>query len=90
MSGTCSLFPPFGDPWPSCQLPSLLRSLEPGGGAAGLDGPCSEIALQGLDLLLVYMALGDIRRQTSSQRLVSTVQVGKTYSCTRLCSPRQP
>ena len=22
MSGTCSLFRPFGDPWPSCQLPS--------------------------------------------------------------------
>ena len=22
MSGTCSLFPPFGDPWPSCLLPS--------------------------------------------------------------------
>ena len=24
MSGTCSLFPPFGDPWPSCLLPSQL------------------------------------------------------------------
>ena len=22
MSDTCSLFPPFGDPWPSCLLPS--------------------------------------------------------------------
>ena len=22
MSGTCSLFSPFGDPWPSCLLPS--------------------------------------------------------------------
>ena len=22
MSGMCSLFPPFGDPWPSCLLPS--------------------------------------------------------------------
>ena len=22
MSGTCSLFPPSGDPWPSCLLPS--------------------------------------------------------------------
>ena len=22
MSGICSLFPPFGDPWPSCLLPS--------------------------------------------------------------------
>ena len=24
MSGTCSLFPPFGDPWPPCLLPSQL------------------------------------------------------------------
>ena len=24
MSDTCSLFPPFGDPWPSCLLPSHL------------------------------------------------------------------
>jgi len=22
MSDTCNLFPPFGDPWPSCLLPS--------------------------------------------------------------------
>ena len=22
MSDTCRLFPPFGDPWPSCLLPS--------------------------------------------------------------------
>ena len=22
LSDTCSLFPPFGDPWPSCLLPS--------------------------------------------------------------------
>ena len=22
MSDTCRLFPPFGDPWPSCMLPS--------------------------------------------------------------------
>ena len=27
MSETCSLFPPFGDPWPSC----LLLSHSPGG-----------------------------------------------------------
>ena len=26
MSGTCSLFPPFGDPWPSCLLPSHMGS----------------------------------------------------------------
>ena len=25
MSGTCSLFPPFGDPWPSCLLPSQIH-----------------------------------------------------------------
>ena len=24
MSDTCRLFPPFGDPWPSCLLPSHL------------------------------------------------------------------
>ena len=28
MSDTCSLFPPFGDPWPSCLLPSHRDSLE--------------------------------------------------------------
>ena len=27
MSGTCSLFPPFGDPWPSCLLPSHHENL---------------------------------------------------------------
>ena len=27
---TCSLFPPFGDPWPSCLLPSHRESLEGG------------------------------------------------------------
>ena len=28
MSDTCSLFPPFGDPWPSCLLPSeFLKEL---------------------------------------------------------------
>ena len=27
MSGTCSLFPPFGDPWPSCLLPSQYYCL---------------------------------------------------------------
>ena len=26
MSGTCSLFPPFGDPWPSSPLPSQWLS----------------------------------------------------------------
>ena len=26
MSGTCSLFPPFGDPWPSCLLPSHFQN----------------------------------------------------------------
>ena len=26
MSGTCSLFPRFGDPWPSCLLPSQYPS----------------------------------------------------------------
>ena len=25
MSDTCSLFPPFGDPWPSYLLPSYLQ-----------------------------------------------------------------
>ena len=25
MSDTCSLFPPFGDPWPSCLVPSHSR-----------------------------------------------------------------
>ena len=24
MSDTCRLFPPFGDPWPSCLLPSQI------------------------------------------------------------------
>ena len=28
MSGTCSLFPPFGDPWPSCLLPSQVDGHE--------------------------------------------------------------
>ena len=27
MSDTCSLFPPFGDPWPSCLLPSQKDNL---------------------------------------------------------------
>ena len=27
MSGTCSLLPPFGDPWPSCLLPSHWFSI---------------------------------------------------------------
>uniref|UniRef100_A0A4W2F231 Uncharacterized protein n=1 Tax=Bos indicus x Bos taurus TaxID=30522 RepID=A0A4W2F231_BOBOX len=27
MSDTCSLFPPFGDPWPSCLLPSQYFGL---------------------------------------------------------------
>ena len=30
MSDTCRLFPPFGDPWPSCLLPS--QGLTPGHG----------------------------------------------------------
>ena len=25
MSDTCDLFPPFGDPWPSCLLPSHIH-----------------------------------------------------------------
>ena len=29
MSDTCSLFPPFGDPWPSCLLPSQLQIVSP-------------------------------------------------------------
>ena len=29
MSGICSLFPPFGDPWPSCLLPSHYHFPEP-------------------------------------------------------------
>ena len=28
MSDTCSLFPLFGDPWPSCLLPSAAASLQ--------------------------------------------------------------
>ena len=28
MSETCSLFPPFGDPWPSCLLPCQLHQRE--------------------------------------------------------------
>ena len=28
MSDTCRLFPPFGDPWPSCLLPSHLHLLK--------------------------------------------------------------
>ena len=28
MSGTCSLFPPFGDPWPSCLLPSHIHCMD--------------------------------------------------------------
>ena len=28
MPGTCSLFPPFGDPWPSCLLPSQSPALQ--------------------------------------------------------------
>ena len=27
MSDTCRLFPPFGDPWPSCLLPSQLDGI---------------------------------------------------------------
>ena len=27
VSNTCSLFPPFGDPWPSCLLPSHCLSI---------------------------------------------------------------
>ena len=28
MSDTCRLFPPFGDPWPSCLLPSQQKDLQ--------------------------------------------------------------
>ena len=28
MSDTCSLCPPFGDPWPSCLLPSHMDRLK--------------------------------------------------------------
>ena len=28
MSDTCSLFPPFGDPWPCCLLPSHAETVE--------------------------------------------------------------
>ena len=28
MSDTCTLFPPFGDPWYSCLLPSQNGSIE--------------------------------------------------------------
>ena len=27
MSGICSLFNPFGDPWPSCLLPSYYHTI---------------------------------------------------------------
>ena len=27
MSDTCRLFPPFGDPWPSCLLPSHYHTI---------------------------------------------------------------
>ena len=30
MSDTCRLFPPFGDPWPSCLLPSQYQELPDG------------------------------------------------------------
>ena len=29
MSDTCSLFPPFGNPWPSCLLPSHIQPSHP-------------------------------------------------------------
>ena len=32
MSDTCSPFPPFGDPWPSCLLPSHYQGSIPGSG----------------------------------------------------------
>ena len=33
MSDTCRLFPPFGDPWPSCLLPSQYPGTEILGGS---------------------------------------------------------
>ena len=30
MPGACSLLPPFGDPWPSCLLPSQKEKEERG------------------------------------------------------------
>ena len=39
MSGTCSLFPPFGDPWPSCLLPSQTPLGFPDG-ASGKESVC--------------------------------------------------
>ena len=30
MSDTCSLFPPFGDPWPSCLLSSQMNTTKDG------------------------------------------------------------
>ena len=30
MSGTCSLFSPFGDPWPSCLLSSQMNTTKHG------------------------------------------------------------
>ena len=50
-----------GQDYPSCWMNWWHRSrnLEPVRGAARMDEPCSEIALQGLDLLLVCKSLGD-------------------------------
>ena len=39
MSGTCSPFPPFGDPWPSCLLPSETPLGFPDG-ASGKESVC--------------------------------------------------
>jgi hypothetical protein len=41
MSDTCRLFPPFGDPWPSCLLPSHFHRLQsPGPGLQRLWKVC--------------------------------------------------
>ena len=44
MSDTCSLFPPFGDPWPSCLLPShYLQGIFPTQGSNLGFLPCKYI-----------------------------------------------
>ena len=67
MSGTCSLFPPFGDPWPSCLLPShsqsVLKVISPG---------CS---LEGLMLKLKLQYSGRLMQRIYS--LEKTLMLGK-------------
>ena len=43
MSDTCRLFPPFGDPWPSCLLPSQ------GGQSSGVSASASVLPLNTQD-----------------------------------------